>query len=146
MKELLFQSAPMSAALILRLTAGLIMLPHGLQKLVGMFGGFGYRNTMIYFTETMKLPWTIAVSIIWLESLGSVLLAAGFLTRLWAAAFIVLMVGAIITTNGRHGLFMNWFGTQAGEGFEYHVLLIGICLALLITGSGSWSLDRLIVK
>lgn len=146
MKELLFQSTQLNVALILRLTAGLIMLPHGLQKLMGMFGGFGYKNTMAYFTETMKLPWLIAVSVIWLESLGSILLIAGFLTRLWATAFIILMVGAILTTNGRHGLFMNWFGTQAGEGYEYHLLFIGICLALLITGGGSWSVDRLFVR
>lgn len=146
MKELLFQSTHMSAGLILRLTAGLIMLPHGLQKLMGMFGGFGYKNTMTYFTETMKLPWLIAVGIIWLESFGAILLIAGFLTRLWAVAFIILMVGAIITTNARHGFFMNWFGTQAGEGYEYHLLFIGICLALLITGGGSWSVDRLIMK
>lgn len=136
----------MTAALVLRLTAGLIMLPHGLQKLMGLFGGFGYRSTITFFTETMKLPWLIAVAIIWLESFGAVLLMAGFLTRLWAAAFIILMTGAIFTTNARHGLFMNWFGTQAGEGYEYHLLFVGICLALLLTGGGSWSVDRLIVK
>lgn len=146
MKELLFQSTPLFTAFILRLTAGLIMLPHGLQKLMGMFGGYGYKNTMAFFTDTMKLPWLIAFGIIWLESVGSVLLIAGFLTRLWAAAFIVLMAGAIITTNARHGFFMNWFGTQTGEGYEYHLLFIGICLALFITGGGSWSVDRRIVN
>jgi len=50
-----------------------------------------------------------------------------------------IMIGAIVTTNGRHGFFMNWFGTQQGEGIEYHLLVIGMCLALIILGSGKYS-------
>jgi putative oxidoreductase len=54
------------------------------------------------------------------------------------------MIGAIITTNYKHGLFMNWFGNQAGEGFEYHLLVIGIGLTLLFSGSGKFSIDAVI--
>jgi putative oxidoreductase len=54
------------------------------------------------------------------------------------------MLGAIITTNYKSGFFMNWFGTQTGEGFEYHLLIIGICIALLFTGSGRYSIDGII--
>jgi len=40
------------------------------------------------------------------------------------------------------GFFMNWTGTQQGEGFEYHLLAIAIGLAVFIKGSGAMSVDR----
>ena len=51
------------------------------------------------------------------------------------------MVGAIALVHLPHGLFMNWFGQQQGEGFEYHLLVIGIAAALMVTGGGKWSID-----
>ena len=62
MKQTILQSAFDWTALILRITAGFIMLPHGLQKSLGLFGGYGFKNSMAYFTDTMKLPWIIAFS------------------------------------------------------------------------------------
>jgi putative oxidoreductase len=56
------------------------------------------------------------------------------------------MLGAITTSHLPNGFFMNWFGKQQGEGYEYHLLVIGIGLALLMTGAGKWSLDRLIAE
>ena len=140
----IFQTDESWAALILRLTLGLVMFPHGAQKLLGWYGGFGFSGTMGFFTETMHLPWLIAFLVIIGESFGSVALLLGLLTRFTAASLIVIMVGAIVTTHLPHGFFMNWFGKQAGEGYEYHLLVIGIGLALLITGAGKWSVDRLI--
>ena len=110
------------------------MLPHGAQKMFGWFGGYGFQETMTHFTETMKLPWIISFAVIFIEFFGACCVIAGFATRLWVAGLIVIMIGAIITTNYKHGLFMNWFGNQAGEGFEYHLLVIGIGLALLFSG------------
>lgn len=141
MKELLLKSHTEWAGLVLRVTAGLIMLPHGLQKLFGVFGGYGFRATMDYFVNTLKLPVIIAFLVIFIESIGAVGLVAGFLSRIWAALFIIVMIGAIGTTNHQHGLFMNWNGQQAGEGYEYHVLMIGICVAVLLMGSGKYSVD-----
>jgi putative oxidoreductase len=143
MKHLLFNSSPEWTGLILRLTAGLIMLPHGLQKSFGLFGGFGFKASMSYLCETAKLPWIISLMVILFETVGPIGLIAGVFTRIWAAALIVVMTGAIITTNARHGLFMNWYGTQSGEGFEYHLLFIGMCLAILFSGSGKFSIDEL---
>jgi putative oxidoreductase len=57
---------------------------------------------------------------------------------------MVIMLGAIITSHLQNGFFMNWFGKQAGEGYEYHLLVIGVSLALLITGAGKWSVDKVI--
>jgi len=122
------------------------MFPHGAQKLFGWFGGFGFTNTMTYFTQTAGLPWIIAFLIIMGESLGSLGLILGFFTRLSALGLICIMVGAIITVHIPNGFFMNWFGKQAGEGFEYHLLVIGMSIPLLISGGGKYSVDVLINK
>ncbi len=132
------------AGLILRWTAGLVMFPHGAQKLLGWFGGHGFEGTMGAFTQTLGLPWIVAFLVIIGESLGSLGLLAGLLTRVTAASFIVIMLGAIVMSHLPHGFFMNWFGQQQGEGYEYHLLVIGISLALIVTGAGRWSADRLI--
>ena len=129
-----------------RVVLGCVMFPHGAQKLFGWFGGFGFTNTMNYFTETAGLPWIIAFLIIMGESLGSLGIILGFFTRLAAFGLICIMVGAIITVHIPNGLFMNWFGKQAGEGFEYHLLVIGISIPLLISGGGKYSVDGLINK
>ena len=129
-----------------RVVLGCVMFPHGAQKLFGWFGGFGFTNTMTYFTETAGLPWIIAFLIIMGESLGSLGIILGFFTRLSAFGLICIMVGAIITVHIPNGLFMNWFGKQAGEGFEYHLLVIGISIPLLISGGGKYSVDGLINK
>ena len=129
-----------------RIILGCVMLPHGAQKLFGWFGGFGFTNTMTYFTQTAGLPWIIAFLIIMGESLGSLGLIVGFFTRLSALGLICIMVGAIITVHIPNGFFMNWFGKQAGEGFEYHLLVIGMSIPLLISGGGKYSVDALIHK
>jgi putative oxidoreductase len=141
-----FQTADTWTGLILRLTLGLVMFPHGAQKLLGWYGGFGFSGTMGFFTETMHLPWTIALLVIVGEFFGSLGSIAGLLTRFTAASFMVIMLGAITTSHLQNGFFMNWFGKQAGEGYEYHLLVIGISLALLITGAGKWSVDKVIAE
>ena len=129
-----------------RVILGCVMFPHGAQKLFGWFGGFGFTNTMTYFTQTTGLPWIIAFLIVMGESLGSLGLILGFFTRLSALGLICIMVGAIITVHIPNGFFMNWFGKQAGEGFEYHLLVIGMSIPLLISGGGKYSVDLLINK
>lgn len=132
------------AGLFLRLTLGLIMFPHGAQKLLGLFGGHGFKPSMNFFTGVMKLPKIIAFLVIVLEFFCSVALVAGFATSISALVFIVIMAGAIKTTNLQNGFFMNWFGNQKGEGYEFHLLVIGIGIALLFTGSGPLAIDNLI--
>jgi putative oxidoreductase len=142
----LFQTDESWVGLILRVTLGLVMFPHGAQKLLGWYGGFGLSGTMGFFTETMHLPWLVAFLVIIGESFGSVALLSGLLARFTAVSLAVIMVGAIATTHLPHGFFMNWFGKQAGEGYEYHLLVIGIGLALLVTGAGKWSVDKVIAE
>lgn len=129
-----------------RLTLGLVIFPHGAQKLLGLFGGYGFSATMESFTTQMGLPGIIAFSVIMIEFFGSICLILGFLSRIWALALSGMFVGIIFTTQLEHGFFMNWFGNQAGEGFEFSLLVIGLALTILINGSGKYSLDNLISK
>lgn len=131
-----------AAPLIARLALGLVILPHGLQKTFGWFGGYGFQGTVGFFTETMGVPLIVAVLVIAAESLGALALVLGFLTRFCAASIAVVMLGAILMVHVEHGFFMNWFGQQAGEGLEYHLLVIGLALSLVASGGGRLSLDR----
>jgi len=124
-----------------RLALGGVMLPHGLQKTVGAFGGNGFSGTMGFFTGTLGLPSAIAFLVIMAESLGAIAILLGFMTRFSAASLAVVMAGAACMGHLQNGFFMNWFGAQAGEGFEYHLLAIGLCLVLVACGGGALSLD-----
>ena len=130
-------------AFIARITLGVVMLPHGLQKLLGLFGGAGFSGTVEFFVGS-GLPAFIAVLIIISESFGSLGLIFGFLSRLAALGAIIIMLGAIVTVHIKNGFFMNWNGSGPGEGFEYHLLAIGLGLIVLLKGGGAWSVDRAI--
>jgi len=128
---------------IARLALGIVILPHGLQKTVGMFGGFGFSGTVEAFIG-MGMPAILVYLIIAGESLGAVGLILGFLSRIAAFGIGLIMAGAIFMVHFQNGFFMNWFGKQEGEGFEYHILAIGLALVVLIKGAGKWSIDHAI--
>ncbi len=130
--------------LVLRLTLVLVFFPHGAQKVLGWFGGYGFTGTMGFFTGTMGLPYAIALLPIVTEFLAPFALVAGFFTRIAALALGVNMLVAVLMVHLSNGFFMNWYGTQKGEGFEYHLLVIGIALALVVHGAGRWSVDAAI--
>jgi putative oxidoreductase len=140
----LFDTDDAWSSLILRVMLGVVMFPHGAQKLLGWFGGFGFSGTMGFFTEKLGIPAVIAFLVIIGESLGSLALIAGFLTRFVAASLAIIMVGAIVLAHLSNGFFMNWSGKQAGEGFEFHLLVIAMGLALAVSGGGKGSVDRAI--
>src|SRR5437868_5800907 len=129
------------AALVLRLCLAIVFFPHGAQKVLGWFGGSGARATIQGFSK-MGLPPLVTVLVMAAEFGGAILLVLGLLTRLAAVGIGALMVAAILLVHGKVGFFMNWFGNQKGEGFEYHLLAIGMAVALLITGGGALSIDR----
>lgn len=130
------------APVVLRATLALVMFPHGAQKALGWFGGYGWTGTMGFLTEQIGMPSPFAAGVILLEFLGPLMLLAGFGTRLVALGFVGIMLGAITTVHAQHGFFMNWSGSQQGEGFEFHLLVIGAALALVFTGAGRWSADH----
>lgn len=126
---------------VLRITLGLVIFPHGAQKLFGSFGGHGFSGSMDFLTGGAGLPWIVAFIVIFTESIGSLLLVLGLLGRVWAFLIGCVMAGAMLTVHLSNGFFMNWTGQQKGEGFEYHLLTLGIALAILIIGSGRYSID-----
>jgi putative oxidoreductase len=133
------------APLFLRVALGVMMFPHGAQKLLGWFGGYGYTGTMGYFTGTVGTPYAVGLLVILGEFFGSLMLIAGVGTRFAAASLVVIMAGAAWQLRG-NGFFMNWFGNQKGEGIELFILAIGIAVALAIVGGGKWSLDSLLAR
>ena len=133
-----------SATLVLRVMLGLVFFPHGAQKALGWFGGYGLQGTLGFFTHTMGVPMVFAVLAIAAEFLGSIGLITGLLTRVAAFGIACNMVVAIYMVHLPNGFFMNWTGKQAGEGYEYHLLVIAIAIALMIKGGGRWSLDHML--
>jgi putative oxidoreductase len=129
------------AQLFIRLALGVVMFPHGAQKVLGWFGGTGITKTLQAFAGMGFPAWSVIV-LMGVEFLGSALLIFGFLTRLWAIGIGVSITICMFMNHVQNGFFMNWLGQQKGEGFEYHILVIGICLALLIRGGGALSVDR----
>jgi putative oxidoreductase len=142
----LFQTDNNTASLVLRLMLGIVFFPHGAQKVFGWFGGGGFAGTMDVFTTKMGIPAFFAFLAILAESAGSIGLITGFLTRLSAFGIACNMAVAIFMVHLPNGFFMNWTGKQKGEGFEYHLLVIAIAIALMIKGGGRWSIDGLIAR
>jgi putative oxidoreductase len=133
------------APLFLRLALGAMILPHGLQKTLGWFGGYGFAGTMQYFTQSFGAPWLLALLAILAESVGGVMLLAGAGTRL-AALGVGAVMAVAATQHWQHGFFMNWFGQQQGEGIEFFILALGIAAALVVTGGGRWSVDARVAR
>ncbi|MBZ5654054.1 MAG: DoxX family protein [Acidobacteriia bacterium] len=125
----------------LRLVLGVVFFAHGGQKMLGWFGGYGFHGTMGFFTH-MGMPAAVAFLIICTEFFGGLGLIVGFLTRIAALGIGVEMIGAIFLVHLPNGFFMNWAGTQKGEGYEYHLLAIAVAAILLVRGAGAYSVDR----
>jgi putative oxidoreductase len=131
-----------SAALgIVRVALGIVMFAHGAQKMLGWFGGHGFSGTMHAFTGMMGIPAPLAFLAICAEFFGGLGLILGFLSRIAAFGVLCNMLVALVHVHLPNGFFMNWGGTQHGEGFEYHVLAIAMALAIMIAGAGAVSLD-----
>lgn len=130
--------------LVLRLMLALVFFPHGAQKVFGWFGGNGFSATMGFFVDKAGIPWALAFLAVLAESAGVLALFAGIFTRVAALGIAVNMIICAAGNHVKNGFFMNWMGKQQGEGFEFHILAVAICIALIISGGGKWSLDRLL--
>lgn len=131
---------------LLRLTLAAVLFPHGAQKLLGWFGGYGFTGTMGFLTGTMGIPWVLAFGTIMIEFFGPLFLLMGAGTRLAALGLGTVLTTAMFMVHLQNGFFMNWFGAQKGEGIEYFLLIIGLSLSLIVSGGGRWSVDRMIRK
>ena len=137
----LFKTTNSYLPTIARLTLGIVMFPHGAQKVLGWFGGYGFSGTMNFFTarctsRRVRRPRHRG------GILGSLGLITGFLWRIAAFGIAMNMIVAVIMVHAANGFFMNWYGNQKGEGFEYHILAIGLSLIVIIAGAGKLSIDR----
>jgi putative oxidoreductase len=132
------------SSLLLRLSLGIVFFPHGAQKVLGWFGGYGFSATMDFFTGMMHVPAFFAFLAIAAEFAGSIGLILGLFTRLAALGIAANMLVAVAMVHWQNGLFMNWAGNQKGEGFEFHLLAISVAVALIIRGGGKWAADTTI--
>ncbi|MEO6096460.1 MAG: DoxX family protein [Fibrobacteria bacterium] len=134
-----------STGLILRLALAATLFPHGAQKVLGWFGGYGFQGTLAGFTS-MGMPAPLALLIMAAEFLGPIALVAGFFTR-WSGFGIGLtMAGAALMAHLPNGFFMNWMGTQKGEGIEYFIPVVAIAVVLILKGGGAWAVDSLLAR
>lgn len=144
--DFLFLSDNSWAGFVARIVAGLVLFPHGAQKFLGIFGGSGLSGTVAFFVEVMNIPWLIAWFVIIIEFFGSLALILGFFARIWAILITILFIGIILTVQSKNGFFMNWMQNQQGEGIEYSLLLIGLCVIVIITGGGKYGILKMMRK
>jgi len=140
-KKLLTTSDDASLA-FMRIMLGIVFFAHGAQKVLGWFGGYGFSGTMGFFTTQMHIPPVFAFLAICAEFFGSLGLILGFLTRIAAFGIAVNMIVAVLMVHIHVGFFVNWFGNQKGEGFEYHLLALALAIPVMIRGAGAVSVDR----
>ena len=127
---------------VLRLALAIVVFPHGAQKALGLFGGFGFAGTYGFLTQQMQIPAALALLVFAAEFLAPIGLFVGFLSRVAAFGIAVDFLIAILMVHLPNGFFMNWSGQQKGEGIEFFILAIGVAIAIMIGGSGAWSIDR----
>ncbi len=123
------------ALLILRIGLGTIFIAHGSQKLFGAFGGGGIQEVSAMVKNMGFLPpvfWAYALAIS--EALGGLLVILGFLPRIGAGLIAIVMLVAIFKVHLAKGFF------AAQGGFEYQLLILAVCLSLIISGAGNYSL------
>jgi len=128
----------------LRIIAGIIVFPYGMQKLFGWFstsefGPPGIKGSLEQF-KAKKVPKFIAWLVIIGQSFGSIALIAGFLGRIAASGLFIIFTGALVA-HLPDGWASNWFGSKRGEGVEYFVLLLSLLLVIVLEGSGALSVD-----
>ncbi|QNI33833.1 DoxX family protein [Alloacidobacterium dinghuense] len=131
---------------ICRLILGIVFFVHGAQYTLGWFGGYGFRGTMHFFTTQLGIPAIFAALAILAQFLGGLGLIVGFLSRIAAFGIACDMLVAIFKVHFAFGFFMNWFGNQKGEGYEYHLLVLALCLLIIVKGAGALSIDRALSK
>jgi putative oxidoreductase len=123
---------------LVRVAAGLLLVPHGAQKLFGWFGGYGIDATGQFFATKLGLPASLAVVTGVIEFFGGLLLAAGIATRAVAMLVVGLMAVAVVQVHLPAGFFWT------NGGYEYPLLWGIVALSYAIRGGGRYSGDALI--
>lgn len=134
------------AVTLLRIVLAVVVFPHGAQKMLGWFGGFGPAGTLGFLTTQMHIPYPIALLVFVGEFFAPIALFFGLFGRLASLAIAIDFTTVALKAHVQNGFFMNWGGQPHGEGYEFFILAVGIAVALVIKGSGALSIDRLIVR
>jgi putative oxidoreductase len=129
---------------VLRLAPGVMISAHALQKVFGVWHGAGLAGIMGFFTGVLHMPVWLGYLVIATECLAGPGLILGIFTRVAAFALFCEMIGAVYLVHFSNGFFMNWEATMpaGSEGFEFHVLVLAILIAVMIKGGGAASVDR----
>ena len=141
----LLQTDESYVLLVLRVALAIVIFPHGAQKLLGWYGGPGVDGTLQLFAA-LGVPAGVAVLVIVSDFFGSLALALGLVGRVAAFGTTMVMLGAMVMVHGQYGFFLNWNGDQAGEGIQFHLLVLTVAVVLMARGSGAWSIDRLLLQ
>lgn len=124
-------------SLALRISAGIIFVAHGAQKLFGSFGGYGLEGTGQWMASIGLEPgYLMALAAGSAEFFGGIALILGLLTRPAAFVLAITMVVAIVSVHLQNGLFLS------NNGYEFGLALLGMSVALVFSGGGKFSLDR----
>jgi putative oxidoreductase len=134
------------AIAFLRVILAIVIFPHGAQKMLGWFGGFGPSGTMGFLTRQMHIPAPVAMLVFVGEFFAPIALFFGFLGRLSALAIAIDFTVVALKVHIHNGFFMNWGGQQKGEGVEFFMLAVAIAIAIVIRGSGAFSIDRMLAR
>ena len=127
------------ASIFLRISIAVMLFPHGVQKITA------FSDMIDILGNGYGLPGFIAVLVILIEFLAPLIIIIGAGTRLGALLIAIIMLGAI-PYHIQNGFFINWFGNQAGEGYQFHILAVGAALALAVLGGGRFSVDGMLSK
>lgn len=123
-----------------RIVTGLFLMPHGAQKLFGMFGG-NPQAVAGFFSKIGIEPAALMVTVTGgVEFFGGLLLALGLLTRPAAAAAFVLLLVAVFKVHLANGFFWST------GGYEYPLMWTILALVFVIRGGGDYSIDQKIGK
>jgi putative oxidoreductase len=131
---------------LLRVALAIMVFPHGAQKLLGWFGGFGFSGTMGFLTQQMHIPAALALLVFAAEFFGALGVFFGFLGRIAAFGIAVDFTVVALMAHLSNGFFLNYSGQQKGEGIEFLIVPVATAIAIVIRGSGAWSIDRALMR
>ena len=135
-KDKVYSEAWRWGIFFVRVALGVIFFMHGSQKVMGWNGGFGLQATAQFMGDQLGLPAWLAYVSAFTEFVGGILLVLGLFSRIAAMGLLINMIVAVWKVHWAKGFFL----AQTGNGYEYNLALIAMCLAIIISGPGAIAL------
>ena len=124
---------PAYAALVLRMTLGIVMIAHSLYLKLFIFTLPGTAN----FFASLGLPSNLAYLVFIIEAIGGIGLVIGYQTRIISVLLIPVLLGATWAHFGS-----GWLFTNTGGGWEYPLVLVAMSVVQLLLGDGAYSISK----